>query len=280
MPAQPRRYQQGKYWLITAKSHLFIPHLPRGVIYAKGQLERGNETGFEHWQMLFCYEKKVRLATVKSYFIENVHAELSNSSAANDYVWKEDTRVENTQFELGKTPFKRNCKTDWEDVWKNAKEGNIEAIPANVRVQSYTALKRIEKDHMRPQPIEREVKVFVGPTGTGKSRRAWLEAGNDAYPKDPCSKFWDGYSGQEHVVIDEFRGQIGISHVLRWFDRYPVCIESKGSGSVLHARKLWITSNLQPQQWYPDLDDETKAALIRRLNIEEMLTPYFEDIEN
>jgi len=35
----------------------------------------------------------------------------------------------------------------------------------------------------------------------------------------------DGYRGQEHVVFDEFRGGIDISHVLRWFDRYPVIVE-------------------------------------------------------
>jgi len=32
-----------------------------------------------------------------------------------------------------------------------------------------------------------------GRTGTGKSRRAWDLAGFGSYPKDPCTKFWDGY---------------------------------------------------------------------------------------
>jgi len=33
------------------------------------------------------------------------------------------------------------------------------------------------------------------------------------------------------------------------------------------ASKFWITSNLHPLDWYPDLDKETAAALIRRLEI-------------
>lgn len=89
----------------------------------------------------------------------------------------------------------------------------------------------------------------------------------DAYPKDPRSKFWDGYRGHQHVVIDEFRGGIDISHILRWLDRYPVIVEVKGSSTVLKAEGIWITSNLDPRCWYPEADEETVSALLRRLNI-------------
>lgn len=115
--------------------------------------------------------------------------------------------------------------------------------------------------------MERTVHVFWGDTGTGKSRRAWDEAGLSAYPKSPSTKFWDGYQDQGNVVIDEFRGDIGISHLLRWLDRYPVLVETKGSGVVLSARTIWITSNLPPTSWYPGLDGDTTSALLRRLNV-------------
>lgn len=120
---------------------------------------------------------------------------------------------------------------------------------------------------MSPEPMERSVTVYWGPTGSGKSRRAWEEATFDAYPKDPMTKFWDGYQGQENVVIDEYRGDISISHLLRWFDRYPVCVEAKHGGTVLKATRIWITSNLHPEEWYPNLDIATRLALYRRLNI-------------
>lgn len=122
-------------------------------------------------------------------------------------------------------------------------------------------------DNMRPVGIAKTVKVFWGPTGTGKSHKAWAEAGLDAYPKAPTTKFWDGYQGQENVVIDEFFGQIEISHMLRWLDRYPVTIETKGSGTVLKATKIWITSNINPRDWYPQASAEQQAALRRRLQI-------------
>lgn len=134
----------------------------------------------------------------------------------------------------------------------------------------YGALKKIAVDNAVPIAVERTVRVYWGPTGTGKSRRAWGEAGLEAYPKDPLTKFWCGYRGQKHVVIDEFRGIVSISNVLRWFDRYPVLVEIKGSSTVFEATNIWITSNLHPKDWYPDLDELTKAALLRRLIIEEI----------
>jgi len=117
--------------------------------------------------------------------------------------------------------------------------------------------------------MERRCFVYWGNTGTGKSRSAWASAGMEAYPKIPTSKFWDGYAGHEHVVIDEFRGGIDIAHVLRWFDRYPVIVETKGAAVVLRAKTIWITSNLHPRDWYPTLDYLSYQALERRLEITE-----------
>lgn len=269
---------QGRYWILTIPHQHFTPWLPPGVQYIRGQLERG-EGGYLHWQVLVSYPKKVSLARIKTDFSDQCHGELSRSSAANEYVWKEDTRIANTQFEMGSLAFKRNSPDDWNAIWDAAKRGCLEGIvltssilhyldiPADVRVRNYRTLKQIEKDHLRPIAIERQVFVFWGAPGTGKSRRAWDEAGLESYPKDPCTKFWDGYQSEENVVIDEFRGEINISHILRWFDRYPVNVECKFGATTLRAKKIWITSNVDPREWYPSVNEDTKQALLRRLTI-------------
>lgn len=46
-------------------------------------------------------------------------------------------------------------------------------------------------------------------------------------------------------------------------------MDVKGSATVLKATDLWITSNLHPRFWYPDLDEDTLAALMRRLEVTE-----------
>lgn len=263
---------QFRYWMLTLPQHEYTPFLHASVAYVRGQLESGGTTGYLHWQLLVIFERKKTLAAVKSVFGNSCHCEPSRSSAADAYVWKEDTRVEGTQFELGSRPHRRNNKLDWERVWEAARAGSIEEIPASVRVQNYRTLRTIMSDYSKPVGMERTVNVYWGKSGTGKSRRAHEEAGVDAYSKNPLTKWWDGYRNNEHVIIDEFRGAIDVANLLRWFDRYPVYVEVKGAAMPLNAKKFWVTSNLHPNAWYPNLDEETRIALLRRLNITEFLS--------
>lgn len=261
-------YQQGCHWILTIPHHLFMPFLPGGCCFIRGQLESGHQDGYLHWQIYVVFKKKVRLGGVKSVFGDTVHAELTRSSAAREYVFKDDTCVaDTTRFQLGEQPFRRNSSTDWDAIWTSAKSGTFMDVPANLRVVHYRTLRAIAADFATPQPVERVCYCFWGRTGTGKSRDAWAAAGMDAYCKDPRTKFWDGYRAQEHVVIDEFRGSIDIAHMLRWLDRYPCNVEIKGSSVPFLAKTIWITSNLDPRKWYPGLDEETLNALLRRLNI-------------
>lgn len=138
----PRTYSQAKYWILTIPHADFLPYKPPTVAYIRGQLESGEQQGFLHWQLLATFERKTRLAGVKSVFGDRCHAEPSRSDAADEYVWKEETRIMGTQFELGERPFKRNCGQDWQRVWDCATAGRMADIPADIRVQHYGNLRR------------------------------------------------------------------------------------------------------------------------------------------
>lgn len=243
-----------------------VERLPDGIKWIRGQLERGEQDGYLHYQVCVAFDTKQSLAGVLGHF-PGSHAELSKSSAANDYVWKDATCVAGTKFEFGAKPILRSSKPDWESVWEAAKLDDLARIPAHIRVVNYRTVRAIAADFDSPRAIVRRCFVFHGPTGTGKSHRAWSEGGLGAYSKDPKSKFWCGYRGEDHVVVDEFRGGIDISHLLRWLDRYPVRIHIKNSSRPLVASCFWITSNVDPNSWYPDADHLTVAALLRRLII-------------
>lgn len=273
---------QGKYWLITdydttinydTASESFWNS--KNIVYSKGQLEQCPLTDREHWQFTVCYAQKVRPATVKTTLGNAVHCEVTTSKKTLDYVWKDETSL-GRRWEHGRLPFKRNSKPDWDKIKQAAKEGRLDddSIPSSVFVCNYASLKKIKMDYMKGEALEKEVNVFWGNTGLGKSRRAWFEAGMDAYPKAPTTKFWDGYQGESSVVFDEFTGQIEISHMLRWLDRYPVLVEQKGSGTPLKATKIWITSNTDPASWYPSAPGSQRDALLRRLKITEFVNPW------
>lgn len=173
---------QARYWILTIPHANFTPYQPPTVNYIRGQLELG-ESGYLHWQLLVAFNKKIRLGGVKHVFGSTAHAEPGRSHAAREYVWKEETRVEGTQFELGKFAVNRGSDLDWERIREDARAGRLDAIPGDVYVRNYNNLRRIAADNLQPIRVVREVFCFIGPTGTGKSRRAWDEAGDCAYPK-------------------------------------------------------------------------------------------------
>lgn len=228
---------------------------------------------------MFALKQKGSLATVKNWLPPQGHYELTRSAAANDYVWKEDTRI-GDRFEMGTLKLNRNRKDDWDLVRINAKTGNVEDIPSDIYIRYYNQITAIGNRFVQPTAIERKCTVFWGPTGTGKSHRAWELAGPNAYSKDPRTKFWCGYSNQTTVVIDEFRGGIDIAHMLRWLDKYAVRVEIKGSSVPLMATQFYITSNLRPTEWYTDVDEETQRALNRRLEVIHMADAFEELMNN
>lgn len=258
--------------MLTIPHEGFTPYLPASCTWIKGQLEL-SESNFLHWQTIVAFTAKQSLRGVRDCF-GPYHAELTYSEAASDYVWKDDTSVPGTRFELGTKPISRNSKTDWESVWTAAQSGNLMLAPAHIRITCYGQLTRIASDFARPERMDRDVRVYWGTSGSGKSFNAWLEAGDESYPKDPRTKWWTGYQGQAHVVIDEFCGGFDICHLLRWLDKFPVHVETKGGSRPLQATKIWITSNLEPDSWYPLATPEQLIAIKRRMTIVHFTEKY------
>lgn len=97
---------------------------------------------------------------------------------------------------------------------------------------------------------------LYGPPGTGKSKTAY-DLARSKYDEDfyPLSLegdkvWWDGYSGQKCVIIEEFFGQMKISYLLKLLDRYPMLVQTKGGMTPLLAETIIFTSNVHPDDWY------------------------------
>lgn len=119
------------------------------------------------------------------------------------------------------------------------------------------------------------IEVYWGDSGTGKTRKAVTE-NPGAYllskARDGKGVWWQGYTGQSVVIIDEFYGWIPYDVLLKICDRYPYEVEFKGGSTQLAATKIIITSNKPWTEWYSEeLGDKTMingikfAALQRRL---------------
>lgn len=111
---------------------------------------------------------------------------------------------------------------------------------------------------------------LYGGTGVGKSSRAFNEH-EDAYWKSVASKevgWWDGYRGERTVVIDEFRGEIPFSFMLRLMDRYPLWVSRRCREPFpFTSEKILVTSRYHPRHVYKDQTNEEMKQLYRRCDI-------------
>ncbi len=146
-----------------------------GACYVCGQLEKGKE-GTVHLQFAIAFPKPGKRITSLKKFCAKAHFEpVKVDNGVDAYCMKEETRVEGP-WEFGVRPVQRNSKTDWDRVWDKAKAGQIDEIPANIRVSHYGNLSKIAKDHM-PTPKcrlqnKKQCLWLWGEARTGKSTKA------------------------------------------------------------------------------------------------------------
>lgn len=146
--------------------------------------------------------------------------------AAWKYCGKSDTRLEGPA-EFGLPPAAKNVKGDTAlrnkmileyGVVKAAEEGLIPLEKFKQAKQSVDLFMVMKKDVSSNDQLDNE--WHWGPTGTGKSRSVRTRF-PDAFIKSN-DIWWDGYSGEETVIIEEMGPkQIGGHHLKQWGDHYP-----------------------------------------------------------
>ncbi len=64
------------------------------------------------------------------------------------------------------------------------------------------------------------------------------------------SKWWDGYTGQSVVVLDDLDTDT-LAHYLKiWADKYACTGETKGGTIPLLHRRFIVTSNVHPEKLF------------------------------
>lgn len=110
--------------------------------------------------------------------------------------------------------------------------------------------------------------MYGSESGTGKSLNASMfDLPEHTYylrKSNGENVWWDGYTNQRTVVLDDFYGWIPWSLLLHLADRYPTRVDTKGGSVNFVAKTLIITSNKGPEGWYPKV--ENKQPLYRRID--------------
>jgi len=222
-------------------------------------------TGTPHLQGFVCWNNAKTLRSTIT-LLGRCHVELTRGTAlqASTYCKKDGNFVERGDLPADPAESGGPEIDRWNTAWDLAKAGLIEEIPADIRIRSYATLKRIGQDYMeRLNPLESPCGIWIfGLSGSGKTRAVHARF-PDAFIK-PCTKWWDGYQGEDVVVVDDLdKYHVALGGELKhWADFMPFITELKGGSRRIRPRTLIVTS----QYTIGDIwkDEETREALSRR----------------
>lgn len=235
--------------------------------YCVFQLEM-SQSGTPHYQGYTEFPKKYSFATlIKRY--PGIHLEKRRGSAkqASDYCQKQDTRTDGpwTSGEI----VHPGIANDLYSVGKAIREGaDLEHIAMDCPELFIKHHKGIERliDLNRPSTLqgEKSIHVIHGPAGIGKTK--WvIDNEPDLYVKTSGNKWFDGYTDQPAILLDEFEGYLPLNLLLQIIDPIQAPrVEYKGGTRTLLAVRIYITCNTHPRQWYDFAGRTEKMAALQR----------------
>lgn len=240
------------------------------------------EKGTKHLQCYVQFRSRIGLSRVKRLLGNRIHAEIARGSGEQNrrYCSKEGDFVERGDL---------TSQGKWRDIESfvdSAKKG----LSWEEALENYSGVlarygkfaDRVLSKYSEPRDWTPEVFVFWGETGTGKSQRAFSEASS---PYVHSGGGWfDGYAGEADVIFDDFGGsEFKLTYLLKLLDRYPMRVPVKGGFVNWVPRRIFLTSNYCPKDWYPNAKEEHVKALFRRITktivFRRLNNPFF-DLEN
>lgn len=145
----------------------------------------------------------------------------------------------------------------------------LESEEPQAFVQNYRVLRAIQKDFLAPVDDEAGCTGvwFWGAPGTGKSHAARAEYPG-AYLK-MCNKWWDGYQGEDSVIIDDLDAHHNVlcHHLKIWSDRYAFLAEVKGGARKIRPKKIVVTSQFSIEEVFAGRDPSDILAIRRRFEV-------------
>lgn len=270
----PRRAIQSRAWCFTLNNYTedefnFLLSLEGGdqVQYLIVGKEVGEE-GTPHLQGYVELARKKTLGGVKSLLsCSRIHLEKRRGTQlqAVDYCKKDGDYTEFGEL------ISQGSRNDLRAL-KSSLDSGVSVLELASKDESFATVLKYRKGlqwyvcgQLKPRDWKSTVFLFRGPTGTGKTKRVWDECKEEGLRPWvwPGGQWFDGYTGQQVVLFDDFCGELGFRLLLRLLDRYPMQVPVKGSHVEWCPKKIYITSNLSPGEWYPDEHDV--APLLRRI---------------
>lgn len=243
--------------------------------YAIAQLERCPESGRYHYQGYCELNNPTSLRSIKeALHSDTVHLERRRGTAkqAIDYCSKEETRAADP--ETFGTPSSQGKRTDLDTCAELIRTGatlnDIASYHPKEFIRYHRGFQALQSSlHSVRRSWKTTALWFFGSTGSGKTRLAY-DIDPDAYFKNASDGWWNFYSLQNTVIIDDlksFKDMGGFGFFLNLLDRYPLLVQQKGAVVEFSARLIIITSSSSPRDVCASssFHGEDPKQLLRRL---------------
>lgn len=238
-------------------------------------LESCPTTGRKHYQCFVYFFNAKTMLQCKKFFGNDSHIEDCKGTINDNvaYCTKDDNYKE-----YGELPL-QGKRTDLNEIKDNIKDGmkvdTIAIEQPEIYHQYGRTLNKIEDIVMRNKYRTEMTQGlwYYGPTGVGKSHKAfegYTPSTHYVLPDD--NGWWDGYTQQDTVIINDFRGRISYDFMLQLVDKWPVSVKRRGREPIPFISKtVIITSPLRPEEVYHNrCEKDDIAQLLRRFEIIDM----------
>lgn len=249
-----------------------LPEASQFIIFQK---EIGEETHTPHLQGYIQYTKPVGLTWLKRHFHPRAHLEVARGSQEDNiaYCSKPGTRADPLQEPTKFGQVKRQgARTDLATAAAavmdlNQSMQDIAAEHPETYIRYYRGMMALRNSQLprAPNYSEKYVICYYGDPRAGKSKAATTEF-PDAYIKSCDTKWWDGYEGEEEVILDEFPGSLAAHDCKKLLGEVNDQKETKGGSIQPYVKTYILTTNHHPDEWFPRAKAVDREAVRQRLN--------------
>lgn len=270
--------KQSKNWIFTDHVLLDWERLfeTTSIVYVCWGKEICPKTDREHYQGWFQLGTKDRFETLKLKLgCVKLHLEAMRGTQERNQEYCKKDGEWRTLGDYVKQGQMKGVSSIYKAIEeKNVSELEISRENPEVHARHYRAfrIKRcLEYESKSRERRDVEVIVYQGLTGFGKSRKALYDDGSrmmkeDVYLIDGNNLQWfDGYEGQNTMVIDEYANDVKITWLMRLLDGNQLRLPVKGGFTYALWNKVVITTNLDWESWHPNAKLEHREAVQRRI---------------
>lgn len=243
---------QGKYWCFTNYNLDIVYDEWNKMTYLCYGEEICPKTKKVHHQGYVEFSSNMRLSALKK-IDPTIHWELRRGTQqeAIDYCKKDGKFVEMGERKVNNQGRRTDLHIVRDAIKNNKKDEEI--LEEVTSIQSVKCIPTIRGMLMKHRTTKPYVCWRWGPTGVGKTRWIKEHHGEDnCYIKD-STKWWDGYTQQEVIIIDDFNGQWEFRDFLRLLDYGHYQGEIKGGHVKINSPYIYITCEFPPEYFYKDL---------------------------